>query len=462
MANVMAPRNDGVFEIAGQSLFYTWVLPLVDDVVYLPAYKKGCVNTKMKKVIALILGGGQGKRLSPLTEYRCKPAVPIAAKYRLIDIPVSNCLHSNIKDIYVLTQFNSESLNNHINNTYRFDYFSRAFVRILAAEQTVDNANWFQGTADAVRRNLFHLNLKGDEIILILSGDHLYNMDYRNFISFHESHNADFTVSVIPVKTNEAAEFGVIKLNQDDRIVGFKEKPKLKNELKGYVFKGGAHGVKTLSGPYCMASMGVYAFNAKVLTKVLENNDADFGKEVIPHSIKNYNGVGYVFDGYWKDVGTIRSYYEVNMDLAGGKQYMSFFYEGSVFTRPRFLPAARISRCKLERSLIAEGSIITDASISNSIVGLRSVVGKNCKISRTVLIGADSYEEPNSNEPIKIGVGDNSVIDRAIVDKNARIGRNVVIRNIDKLKNFDGENYFIRDGIVVIPKNAIIKNGTRI
>ncbi|MCX5678103.1 MAG: glucose-1-phosphate adenylyltransferase [Candidatus Omnitrophica bacterium] len=416
----------------------------------------------MKRVIALILGGGQGKRLFPLTEYRSKPAVPIAAKYRLIDIPVSNCLHSGIKDIYVLTQFNSESLNNHINNTYRFDYFSRAFVRILAAEQTVDNTNWFQGTADAVRRNLFHLNLEGDEMILILSGDHLYNMDYRKFITFHTKHGADFTLSAIPIKTNEAGEFGVIKLNRDNRIIGFKEKPRNRTELKGYVFKGDMHGVRTLPGAYCLASMGVYVFNANALMKVLEGNDADFGKEVIPNSIKNYTGAGYVFDGYWKDVGTIKSYYDVNMDLASGKQYMSFFYDGSVFTRPRFLPVARISNCKLEKSLVAEGSVITDASISHSIVGVRSIVGKNCRISRTVLIGADFYEAPGSSEPIKIGVGDGTVIDKTIVDKNARIGRNVVIRNINKLKNYDGGNYFIRDGIVVIPKNAKIKDGTRI
>lgn len=416
----------------------------------------------MKKIVALILGGGQGKRLFPLTEYRSKPAVPIAAKYRLIDIPISNCLHSNIKDIYVLTQFNSESLNNHINNTYRFDYFSRAFVRILAAEQTVDNANWFQGTADAVRRNLFHLNLQGDETILILSGDHLYNMDYRRLIGFHNKHKADFTVSVVPVRAGNSREFGVLKLNQSDRITGFKEKPKTKSDLKGYVFKNKMHGVEMKFWPYCLASMGVYVFNAKVLMKVLEGTDADFGKEVIPNSIKNYNGVGYVFDSYWKDVGTIKSFYEVNMDLACGKPYMSFFYEGAVFTRPRFLPAGRMHSCKIEKSLIAEGSIISEARISNSIVGLRAIVGRRCNISRTVLMGADFYEDPASTEPIKIGIGDGTIIDKAIVDKNARIGKNVTIKNSGALANFDGDNYFIRDGIVIIPKNARIKDGTKI
>ena len=264
------------------------------------------------------------------------------------------------------------------------------------------------------------------------------------------------------MKVPEAREFGVLQLNQGDRITGFKEKPRTKPELKGYVFKGKMHGLEAVPGAYCLASMGVYVFNAKVLMKVLEGNDADFGKEVIPHSIKNYNGVGYVFDGYWKDVGTIKSFYEVNMDLAYGKPYMNFFYEGSVFTRPRFLPAGRISSCKIEKSLIAEGSIIAEAKITNSIVGLRAIVGKSCRISRTVLMGADFYESPESVESIKVGIGDGTVIDKAIVDKNARIGRNVVIKNKAKLKNFDGDNYFIRDGIVIIPKNARIKDGTQI
>jgi len=416
----------------------------------------------MKKVIALILGGGQGKRLFPLTLYRSKPAVPIGGKYRLIDIPISNCLHSGIKDIYVLTQFNSESLNNHINNTYRFDYFSRAFVRILAAEQTVDNTNWFQGTADAVRRNIFHLDLAGDETILILSGDHLYNMDYRRLMGFHKSHGGDFTVSVVPIKPSEASEFGILRLNAHDRIIGFKEKPRTTAELKGYSFRGGVHGISLLKGAHCLASMGVYVFNAKTLIKVLEGKDADFGKEIIPHSIKNFKGVGFVYDGYWRDIGTIKSFYDVNMSLAASSPYLSFFYEGDLFTRPRFLPAARISRCKVGKSLIAEGSIITDAEISDSIVGLRSIVGRKCKISRAVLMGADYYEKADSPAPVKIGIGDGSEVDKAIVDKNARIGKDVVIKNSRGLRNYDGENYFIRDGIVIIPKNAVIKNGTRI
>ena len=405
----------------------------------------------MKRVIALILGGGQGKRLFPLTMYRSKPAVPIGGKYRLIDIPISNCLHSGLKNIYVLTQFNSESLNNHINNTYRFDYFSRAFVRILAAEQTVDNTTWFQGTADAVRRNIFHLELKGDEEILILSGDHLYNMDYRDLVSFHRKSKADFTVSVIPVKERESRELGILKLGQGGRVVGFKEKPKTHSEVKGLI-----------SGHHCLASMGVYVFNARALLKALDGSDVDFGKEVIPHTIRRFKGFGYVFHDYWKDVGTIKSFYDVNMDMAASKPQFSFFHEGNVFTRPRFLPTARVFNCKVRLSLLAEGCIIHNAEIKNSIIGLRSIVGKNCRISRTVIMGADYYEEDQAKESIRVGIGDNTFIDKAIVDKNARIGRNVIIRNAKRVKNLDGPNYFIRDGIIIIPKNAVVKDGTKI
>ncbi len=404
------------------------------------------------RVIALILGGGQGKRLYPLTMYRSKPAVPIGGKFRLIDIPISNCLHSGVKDIYVLTQFNSESLNNHVNNTYRFDYFSRAFVRILAAEQTLTSADWFEGTADAVRKNLFHLDLKGDEEILVLSGDHLYDMNYGEFADFHRKSGADFTVSVIPVKHNQTSEFGILKLASGGRIAGFKEKPRKESDVSGF----------KVSGDKYLASMGVYIFNAAALMKALKGNDADFGKEVIPHSINKLKGYGYIFNGYWKDVGTIKSFYDVNMAMASSQREFSFLYEGSVFTRPRFLPSARILKCKVRKSIITEGSVIGDAVIENSVVGLRSIIGKGCRISRTVVMGADYYEDRASQESVKIGVGDGSCIDKAIVDKNARIGHDVVIRNLKGRENYDGENYFIRDGIVIIPKNARIRNGTRI
>ncbi|MBP7055575.1 MAG: glucose-1-phosphate adenylyltransferase [Candidatus Omnitrophica bacterium] len=417
-----------------------------------------------RKMVALILGGGQGKRLFPLTMYRSKPAVPIGGKYRLIDIPISNCLHSNIKDIYVLTQFNSESLNNHINNTYRFDYFSRAFVRILAAEQTLDNINWFQGTADAVRKNIIHLNLQGDEDVLILSGDHLYNMDYRDFAAFHRKTGADFSVSVLPIRESEVREFGILELAANGRISRFKEKPKTKSDLKGFHYVGGKGfpGGRFSKGSYFLASMGVYIFNAKALKKALDNTDADFGKEVIPHSIKNLKGYGYVFDGYWKDVGTIKSFYDVNMEMAASKPHFDFFYEGDVFTRPRFLPAARVLNSRLQHCIVSEGCVISDAEVKNSIVGLRTIIEKRCRITRTVLMGADYFERDKASGSVKLGIGDGTTIDKAIVDKNARIGKNCVIRNLKGLKNFDGPNYYIRDGVVIIPKNAVIKDNTKI
>ncbi|MBI5124501.1 MAG: glucose-1-phosphate adenylyltransferase [Candidatus Omnitrophica bacterium] len=412
----------------------------------------------MKNVIALILGGGQGKRLFPLTMYRSKPAVPIGGKYRLIDIPISNCLHSDIKNIYVLTQFNSESLNNHVNSTYRFDYFSRAFVRILAAEQTLESANWFQGTADAVRKNIAHLHIKDDdEDILILSGDHLYDMDYHDLVHFHRTKGADFTVSVVPVCEDEVKELGILKMESTRRIARFHEKPSKPAELKKLRFKNSGNS----KCPY-MASMGVYIFKAGVLKKVLQGNDADFGREVIPHSIKKFNGYGYIFNGYWKDIGTIKSFYEANIDIAESRPYFSFFYKGSVFTRPRFLPSARIFNGKIEHSLISEGCVIHDAEIKNSTIGLRTIIGKGCKITKAVIMGADYYEESSDKGPVKVGIGDGSVIENTIIDKNARIGRNVVIKNLNDAKEFDGGSYYIRDGIVIVPKKAVIKDGTKI
>lgn len=412
----------------------------------------------MKNVITLILGGGQGKRLFPLTMYRSKPAVPIGGKYRLIDIPISNCLHSDIKNIYVLTQFNSESLNNHVNSTYRFDYFSRAFVRILAAEQTLAGSNWFQGTADAVRKNMAHLHIKDDnEDILILSGDHLYNMDYRDIVRFHRNKKADFTVSVIPVTEDEVSELGILKLRGNRRIMRFHEKPGRPSELKDLKFKNSG-------SPKCpyLASMGVYVFKAGVLKKVLQANDVDFGREVIPHSIKKFNGYGHIFNGYWKDIGTIRSFYGANIDIAESKPYLSFFHKGQVFTRPRFLPSARVFNSRIEHSVISEGCVIHGADIKNSIVGLRTIVGKDCRITKTVIMGADYYEESADKGPIKIGIGDGCTIENAIIDKNARIGRNVVIRNIHNKKECDGDSYYIRDSIVIVPKKAVIKDGMKI
>jgi len=282
-------------------------------------------------------------------------------------------------------------------------------------------------------------------------------------IFFHRKNKADFTVSVNPVSKSETKELGILRINSNDRITAFKEKPKKFSELKGLNFKGNAVApASTLSHPAYLASMGVYLFNVKTLVKALEGNYMDFGREVIPNSIEKYKAFGYVFNGYWRDIGTIRTFYDSNMDFAAQNPRFSFFHGWNIFTRPRFLPSALLSRCRVERSLITEGCVVEDAEIRNSVIGLRSVIGKRCRIAKTVMMGADHYESPNSKEPIKVGIGDGTTIERAIVDKNARVGRNVVIKNLKNLKNFDGENYYIRDGIVIIPKNAVIKDGTKI
>ncbi|MFH1996046.1 MAG: sugar phosphate nucleotidyltransferase [Candidatus Omnitrophota bacterium] len=398
-----------------------------------------------KHVKALILGGGQGKRLFPLTKYRSKPAVPIGGKYRLIDIPISNCLHSQLKDIFVLTQFNSESLNNHINNTYRFDFFSTVFVRILAAEQTLDNTNWFQGTADAVRRNLNHLDLEDDSDVLILSGDQLYRMDYRKLIQFHRKTRADLTVSAVPVASRDARDFGILSLDKRARIVNFREKPK-----------------ERLSRSPCLASMGVYIFKARALIKALKGDHKDFGHEVIPRSIARFKSYGYIFDGYWRDIGTIKTFYKMHIEFTVKQPLFSFFLDDAIFTRPRFLPPAKLHDSKISDCLLAEGCVINGAAIKRSVVGLRTMIGKRCRISNTVIMGADYYEQGKPSRKPEVGISDGTVIDRAIIDKNARVGRNVVIRNVKKLVDHDGENYYIRNGIVIIPKNAVIPDGTRI
>jgi glucose-1-phosphate adenylyltransferase len=288
-------------------------------------------------------------------------------------------------------------------------------------------------------------------------------MNYMELISYHREKKADVTVSAMPVPEKEVKEFGILKMSAEGRIISFKEKPKKRSELRGCKFASKKSFFnQSISGSHYLASMGVYVFNADALMEALAGNDTDFGKEVMPHSVKNLRGFGYVFNGYWKDVGTIKAFYDVNMGMAASNAQFSFFYEGSVFTRPRFLPSARIFNSNIKNSLISEGSVIRDADIKNSIVGLRSIVGKNCRISRTVLMGADYYEDNDLKEALAIGIGDRTFIDKTIVDKNASIGRDVVIRNIKNMKNFDGENYYIRDGIVIIPKNAIIKPGTRI
>jgi len=418
-------------------------------------------------VKCLILGGGQGKRLFPLTRDRSKPAVPIAGKYRLIDISISNCINSNLRNIFVLTQFNSASLNRHIHNTYRFDYFAGTYVEILAAEQTQENKEWFQGTADAVRKNLSHLNLKEDEDVLILSGDHLYKMDYHDLINFHRQRDADLTVSVVPVPLSVVKEFGILQFDAKMRIKAFREKPSLETELRTVRIKKEFQkklGLK--NSELYFASMGVYVFKADALIEALESTeDMDFGMQVIPHAIGKLKSYGFIFRDYWRDIGTIKAFYEENIAMTQKNPKFDFFSEDRiVFTHPRFLPPAKIENSQIKDSLITEGCIIMGAKIEHSVIGLRSIIKHGSTIKKSVVMGADFYEKPRvgSQGVISIGVGENTVIENAIVDKNARIGHNVVINNLGLIRDFDGENYYIRDGIVIVPKNAVIPDNTKI
>ncbi|HNV85490.1 MAG TPA: glucose-1-phosphate adenylyltransferase [Candidatus Omnitrophota bacterium] len=402
----------------------------------------------MSAIISIILGGGHGKRLFPLTRDRAKPAVPIGGKYRLVDIPISNSLNSGVKTIFVLTQFNSVSLHRHILNTYRFDYFNDASVELLAAEQTLATTDWFQGTADAVRKHFDHYHIQDEDEVMILSGDHLYRMDLQKMIRRLRETNADFVVAVAPVKKTEVRHFGILKMNPEGRIIAFKEKPKTVTAEDSYEGK-------------FLASMGIYAFRARVLKKILEGNESDFGREVIPNSILRYHAQGYVFEGYWRDIGTIESFYEANLELAAQNPPFSFVSASErIYTHPRFLPPSRVMGAKIDNSLISEGSLIRESEISRSIVGLRSVVRRNTVICDSIVMGADFFEEKPLKDGVPIGIGPGCHIEKAILDKNVRIGARVQITNPKKLKDFDGENYFIRDGIVVIPKNAVIPSGT--
>ncbi len=423
----------------------------------------------MYSVITIILAGGQGSRLYPLTKFRSKPAVPIAGKFRLIDIPISNCLHSGLRRIFVSTQFSSESLHRHIFLTYRFDHFSKGFVAILSAQQTLENRSWYQGTADAVRKNLTFLKNKGD-LVLILSGDHLYRMDYRRFINFHLKTKADISISVYPVPYEEASEFGVMKINKSGRILSFSEKPKTKEELDAMLIHPETFKELGLNpnGNTHLASMGIYVFKWEVLDELLENTDyQDFGKEVIPHAINNYKVYGYLFDGYWEDIGTIRSFFEAHLDLTRPLPKFNFYDEEKpIYTRPRFLPGSKILMSDVEYSILSDGSIINRSRITNSVIGIRSIIGENSVLDRVVMMGADFYEQPeqkaeNARKGIpNVGVGSNCEIRNVIIDKNARIGNNVKLINKDGLQNANQVNYYIRDGILIIPKNAVIPDGT--
>jgi len=417
-----------------------------------------------QNVLGIILGGGQGKRLFPLTQYRSKPAVPIGDKYRLIDIPISNCLHAGINRIFVLTQFNSASLHRHISTTYRFDIFSDGYVEILAADQTVDNIHWYQGTADAVRQQLQRFMSRLPEECLILSGDHLYHMDYRPFVQSHRERDAEVSIAVKPVTRQQAPELGILKVNADGRIVDFREKPQSEEELDELQFpEPPGDDPEELY----LASMGIYLFEPQVLISLLMGNDQDdFGKHIIPDAIHKVAVYAHIFEGYWEDIGTIRSFYEAVLSLTDPEPPFNFYLpEAPIFTHPRFLAGARIEKCQIERGIVAEGCRLQNAEIERSVIGIRSIIGPGTRIFNTVMMGADFYETPTdlernaAQEVPNVGIGANSVIDRAIIDKNARIGEGVTIRNEQGVREADGQNYFIRDGIVVVPKNAKISSG---
>src|SRR5437588_474925 len=427
---------------------------------YTPALPPGT----MESTLAVIMGGGAGTRLFPLTKDRAKPAVPLGGKYRLVDIPISNCLNSGLRSIYVLTQFNSMSLHRHIQASYKFDNFSRSFVDILAAQQTPEGSQWYQGTADAVRQNMRYFLERPFDYFLILSGDQLYRMDFREILHQHIQTKADITLATKPVTRDQVAEFGIMQCELDRRITRFVEKPKEDDLLRGMdmsaelVDATGSQG----DGELYQASMGIYLFNRDILVSCLDNSLVDFGKDVIPYSIKGRDVRAFIFNGYWEDIGTIRAFYEANLDLTDILPEYSFFEADTpIYTHPRFLPGSKVNGATLRQAIISDGCIISNAHIERSVIGIRSIIENGATIKNSVVMGADYFEQngPRAADVPPIGIGKNCVIDRAIIDKNARIADGVVITPEGKPENLDAENYFIRDGIVVIPKDAVIPAG---
>ncbi|OGD20444.1 MAG: glucose-1-phosphate adenylyltransferase [Candidatus Aminicenantes bacterium RBG_16_63_16] len=422
----------------------------------------------MGDVVTIILAGGQGSRLYPLTKIRSKPAVPIAGRFRLVDISISNCLHSGLRKIFILTQFATESLHRHLFLTYRFDEFTKGFLTVLSAQQTLDNRLWYQGTADAVRQNLPFLEAHGD-LVLILSGDHLYRMDYGRFIEFHRRRRAEITISVSPIAGHEAGEFGVMKLARNGRITAFFEKPKSPDEVESMRIEPAvleSHGLQPGGGTH-LASMGVYLFNWRALRELLNRTDAkDFGREVIPRAIRDHRVYGFPYDGYWRDIGTIRSFYEANLDLTEPLPKFNFYDEEKpIFTHARFLPGSKILASEVDHSILCEGSIINRSRISRSIIGIRSRIGDNSLIERTIVMGADYFESREAtgqNAALgrpDIGIGRDCVIRGAIIDKNARIGDGAKLVNAAGAAEAETDDYVIRDGIIVVPKHAVIPAG---
>jgi glucose-1-phosphate adenylyltransferase len=424
----------------------------------------------MDNVIAVILGGGVGQRLFPLTRQRAKPAVPLGGKYRLIDIPVSNCINSDVLRIFILTQYNSASLNRHIARTYRFSRFTNGFVEILAAEITPSSPDWFQGTADAVRQCFHHLEDYKDDTVLALSGDHLYRMDYRKFVERHRQTKADMTISVTAARTEDASGFGLLKIDDSGRVIEFKEKPKGADleAMRVDTTKLGLSSEEAARRPF-LASMGIYVFNKDVLGKLLRQDmptAIDFGGEIIPEALSRYNVQAHLFDGYWEDIGTISAFYRANLDMTLPlPPFNAFDAEAPMYTRPRYLPGSKILDCQIQASIITEGCILNGATIKNSVIGIRARVEHGSHLDGVLMMGSDYYqtiemmqEDIGAGKP-RVGVGQNCFIRKAIIDKNARIGSGVKILNEANRQHFDGDGYYIRDGIVIVPKNGLIADG---
>ncbi|NEQ46697.1 MAG: glucose-1-phosphate adenylyltransferase [Leptolyngbya sp. SIOISBB] len=427
----------------------------------------------MNRVLSIILGGGAGTRLYPLTKTRAKPAVPLAGKHRLIDIPISNCINSNILDIYVLTQFNSASLNQHVSRSYGFSGLQQGFVEVLAAQQTPDNASWFQGTADAVRQHMGRFEVHDVDEYLILSGDHLYRMDYSDFVQKHRESGADITLSVVPMDEERASSFGLMKINCHGRIIDFSEKPE-GNALKHMQVDTTALGMSAEVAkqmPY-IASMGIYVFKRQALLKLLNHRPehTDFGKEILPAAIHKMKVQAYLFDDYWEDIGTIKAFFEANLALVKQPDPAFSFYNKSapIYTRARYLPPTKQLECMVTESMISDGCILKSCRIAHSVIGIRTRIESGCVIKNSLLMGADYYQSDFEREsqcdrtPISLGIGANSEIENAIIDKNAHIGCNVKILNKDNVQEADreGDGFYIRNGIVVVLKDATIPDGT--
>ena len=413
----------------------------------------------MNETVGVVLGGGKGSRLFPLTTVRSKPAVPLAAKYRLIDIPISNCINSGILRIFVLTQYNSASLNSHIKMTYQMGMFSRGFVDILAAEQTPDSSGWFQGTADAVRQSLKHILTLRIDYLLVLSGDQLYRMDFSDVVRTHKEKSAEITICTLPVEASRASGFGLMSVEEDGRIASFHEKPSNPEVIEKLVRD--CRSLRPDGKDRALASMGIYLFNRDVLVESLQDESKiDFGRDVIPAALAEHRVYAHVFDGYWEDIGTIGAFYKANIKLTSEDSPFDFYdADAPIYTHPRFLPASWIGGGRIENCIIADGCVVKGRKICHSIIGIRSIIGEGVEMYNSLMMGAD-YFETDSDAEVPVGIGAGSIIRNAILAKNARVGKEVRIENRSRTRQFDGDNYFVREGIVIVPKNAAIPDRT--